>query len=191
VENEEKATTQQEQSFMAEVKLAGINPYVDVPESVVRALTAEQKAKVLVMVTAVDVTKNEDYSSHKNTKLAKDAEHLKAIGRLSPEGWFRTTLVPLRSHPTRLYLDSWMRETARVEVGDRVQVMLRPDIASRELLIPEIMLETLNSKAKVVWEALAPSRRREILTYLNFLKTSAALERNVQKVIKELISSEG
>ncbi len=47
-----------------------------------------------------------------------------------------------------------------------------------------------NAKAKAAWEGLAPSRRREILTYLNFLKTPAALERNVQKMIADLLAEE-
>jgi len=57
------------------------------------------------------------------------------------------------------------------------------------LPLPSALREALDSdaKAKTAWEALAPSRQREILTYLNFLKTSAALERNVHKMIAELL----
>lgn len=83
-----------------------------------------------------------------------------------------------------------MRETAGVGVGDLVLVTLKPDRGSRELPMAAALQEELNSylKAKAAWEAPAPSRRRGILTYLNFLKTPAALDRNVQKVIADLLN---
>ena len=40
-----------EESFTAQVKLARINPYVDVPEHVVEALGAGTNTAVLVMIT--------------------------------------------------------------------------------------------------------------------------------------------
>lgn len=181
-----------EQTFTAEVKIAGINPYVDVPEDVVNALGGEKKLAVLVKLHGMDPISNKDIAASKRKKLERDAPRLRAIGRLDAEGWFRSTLVPLRSHPTRLYLDSWMRETANVAVGDRVRVTLKPDEASRELPVPAALQEGLhsNAQAKAAWEALTPSRQREILTYLNFLKTPAALERNVQEVIASLLAVE-
>ena len=44
-----------------------------------------------------------------------------------------------------------------------------------------------NAEAKAAWESLTPSYRREILTYLNFIKTETALERIVRKEIAELL----
>ena len=44
----------QEQSFTADVKIAGINPYVDVPERIVNALGGGKKAAVLVKVAGID-----------------------------------------------------------------------------------------------------------------------------------------
>ena len=81
---------------------------------------------------------------------------------------------------------------AGVGVGDSVRVTLKLDIASRELLMPDVLHEAMssNEETKAAWEALAPSRRREILSYLNFLKTPAALERNVQKLIANLLAEE-
>ena len=58
--------------------------------------------------------------------------------------------------------------------------------------LPPALHEELNasSQAKAAWDTLTPSRQREILTYLNFLKTPAALERNVQKVMTDLLADE-
>jgi hypothetical protein len=171
-----------EQSFTTGVKIAGINPYVDVPVHVVEALGAGTKAAVLVKIAAADAPR-------KRRTLDKDAARLKTIGRLAPGDWFRTTLVPLQSEPTRLYLDTWMRETAGVGVDDIVFVTLRLDPDSREIPLPGPLRAALevNAQARAAWEALAPSRQREILSYLNFLKTPEALERNVKKTIARLL----
>ena len=141
-----------------------------------------------VKVSGIDPIKDDVSAPLKRGKLEKDAVRLEAIGRLAPGDWFRTTLVPLRSDVTRLYLDTWMRETAGVSVGDHVRVTLKPDRSSRELTMPDKLREALdeNEQAKAAWERLTPSRQREILSYLNFLKTPAALERNVLKTITEL-----
>jgi hypothetical protein len=178
-----------EENFTAKVKIAGINPYVDVPVSVVEALGGRTKAAVLVQITAPEVENTEAVAPRKRRRLDRDAARLKTIGRLAAGEWFRTTLVPLQSEPTRLYLDTWMREAAGVGVGDLVHVSLRLDLESREIPIPGPLLAALeeNAKARAAWDALAPSRRREILTYLNFLKTPEALERNVRKTISNLL----
>jgi uncharacterized protein YdeI (YjbR/CyaY-like superfamily) len=49
--------------------------------------------------------------------------------------------------------------------------------------MPDPLAEALVGDAAAAWEALSPSRRREILSYLGFLRTETALER---KVIAEL-----
>ena len=181
-----------ELSFTAEVKLVGINPYVDVPEHMVNTLGGGAIAPVLVKVSEIDGMINKGQAPPKKGRLSRDAANLEAIGQLAPGGWFRSTLVPLRSEPIRLYLYTWMRESGQVEGGDGVRVTLKPDSASRELSMPAALRTGLNSnaKAKAAWEALAPSHQCEILTYLNFLKKPASLERNVHKVITELTEEE-
>jgi hypothetical protein len=173
-----------ETTFAARVKIASINPYVDVPARVVAGLGANTKA-VLVKVSRPADPKRPPARPPRVVKLQRDAARLTAIARLDAAGWFRTTLVPSRSGPTRLYLDTWMREAAGLAVGDRARVRLRRDDGSRELPIPTALGEALsaNPVAKSAWDQLPPSRRREILTYLNFLKTPAALESRVQKTI--------
>lgn len=180
----------QEQSFTAAAKIAEVNPYVDVPPHVVEVLGCGAKIAVLVKVAAGSPTKKKSVHAPKTRRLSKDAVQLKAIGRLVPGGWFRSTILVLRSSAPRLYLDTWMRRTAGVGVGDRVRVTLKPDHGSRELAMSPVLREALsgNEQAKASWKLLAPSRRREVLGYLNFLKTPAAIERNVQKTIAGLVA---
>jgi uncharacterized protein YdeI (YjbR/CyaY-like superfamily) len=43
-----------------------------------------------------------------------------------------------------------------------------------------------NKKAKAAFENLIPSRRKEIMRYMNFLKTEESLKKNIEKVIQHL-----
>jgi uncharacterized protein YdeI (YjbR/CyaY-like superfamily) len=40
-----------------------------------------------------------------------------------------------------------------------------------------------NKKVKTVFDSLSPSRQKEIIRYINFLKTEASVDRNISKVI--------
>ena len=51
---------QEVQGFTADVKIAGINPYVDVPEQVLSALGGGVKMAVLVRVAGVDPAETKD-----------------------------------------------------------------------------------------------------------------------------------
>jgi uncharacterized protein YdeI (YjbR/CyaY-like superfamily) len=44
-----------------------------------------------------------------------------------------------------------------------------------------------NKKAKKAFEKLAPSHRKEILLYLNHLKTEESLHHNIERAIRQLL----
>ena len=162
---------------------------MDVPQGVTQALGARSPIPVLVLLLP-----DGSLGAEEPTPLAvpKDADQLRAIGRLSDDGWFRSTVLARRKAPSRLYLDQWMRDVSGTVVGDTANVVLRIDTESRVLELPialRVGLES-NPRAKSAWESLTPSRRREILSHLNFLKTPAALERNVRKTLASLKSEE-
>jgi hypothetical protein len=101
---------------------------------------------------------------------------------------FRSTLVPVRGGPHRLYLNLEIRKGATVGVGDTAEIVLEPDLEPRLEPVPGLLGEALSrdGRAKAAWEALVPSRRREVLRYLNSLKSPDALARNVEKVIRTM-----
>lgn len=167
-------------SFTALIKLSEINPYVDVPMRVAADFPGRNE-RLVIQVEAV--------ASRKRGKPLTDAtrERLQAVGRLSPDGWFRVTLIRMRNEPPRIYLDMWMRAQAGLELGDRARITVKPDTAVRELAIPRQLGEALRDATLAqAWNALAPSRRNEILRYLNSLRTPDAVARNVAKVVARL-----
>jgi uncharacterized protein YdeI (YjbR/CyaY-like superfamily) len=44
-----------------------------------------------------------------------------------------------------------------------------------------------DKEAKIVFEKLSPSRQKEILRYLGFLKTEESVARTVEKVLRQLV----
>ena len=147
--------------FSATVHKLGINPCVDVPEPVV-------------------------------TRLLHAA--CRTSGPVPVKGTINQTpivaTVVKYQGAWRLYLNSEMRRVSGVDVGDTVTVTLSFDPRPRVLPIPKQLEQALGKhrKAKAIWDQLAPSHRREYLSYLNSLKTAATLERNVEKVIRSLRS---
>ncbi|MGQ0703096.1 MAG: YdeI/OmpD-associated family protein [Gemmatimonadales bacterium] len=145
--------------FTARVRIAGINPYVEVLRAGSGALGAAPKHPVLVRVRKAGAQGNP------KSRNPAQAARLRAIGRLGARGWYRTTIVRF-GRSKRLYLDQWMRAEAGVRVGDTVEVVVRPDRGARELALPAPLAAALdgNSRARSAWERLAPSRRREMWT---------------------------
>lgn len=100
----------------------------------------------------------------------------------------RSNLVPLGQGRHRLYLNAAMLRAAAAEVGDRILIRIESDPRPRTQKIPRSFAKKLveNSPARKVWDTLAPSRRKEILVYLNRLKHPESLARNEARVIGAL-----
>jgi hypothetical protein len=98
---------------------------------------------------------------------------------------FRQTLVPIGGGRHRLFINGPMMNSARLQVGDTIAVTLRIDRQSREEPMPPKMKTLLatNIVATKNWNSLTPSRRKEILRYLNSAKRMETFERNLIKVI--------
>lgn len=89
----------------------------------------------------------------------------------------------------RLYINGEMRRAAGVDVGDQAHIKIEFDPVPRvEVMSPKLEAALWkNKQAKNVFEKLAPSRQKEIIRYLNGMKTEASLERNIEKVIHHLL----
>src|SRR6188472_1484009 len=81
----------------------------------------------------------------------------------------------------RLYLNTPMRKAAGKDVGDMIGITI--DFDEEQRITPmhaafELALEK-NTTAKDCFYDLPPSRQKEILRYLNNLKTEATLHKNI------------
>lgn len=105
----------------------------------------------------------------------------------------RATLVPKGSGRHRLYLNNEMRQRAEVAVGDRVTLVLRLDREPRTIPMPEAFAAALkkDKSAQAAFERLPPSRQKEVLAYLNWVKRPETLQRNIEKVMARLHEQAG
>lgn len=110
--------------------------------------------------------------------------YIPVAGKLNGKPYL-AILVPTGGGRHRLFINGEMRERAKVDVGDRITVTLKFDTRPREVPVPKDLARVLRSHrtARAAWGLLTPSRRKEILRYLNSAKRQETLERNIRKVI--------
>jgi hypothetical protein len=147
-------------SFSATIYKIGINPYVHLPEDVLTALFKQAN---------------------------KSKGPIPVYGTINGKRFIQT-LVKYQG-AWRLYINGEMRLAAGVDVGDQAQIRIEFDPAPRiEAMHPKFR-DTLskNKVAKTAFEKLTPSRQKEMLRYLNSMKTDVSLERNIEKIIAHLL----
>jgi hypothetical protein len=102
---------------------------------------------------------------------------------------FIQTLVPVKGEAYLLYVNGPMLKGSDTKLGDTVKFEIRQDVKQKNRM-PSMnkMLEKKLKENNVLdaFEKLIPSRRKDILRYLNNLKSQYTLMRNVDKVIKAL-----
>ncbi len=148
--------------FSRRIEIIGINPYVKVPNSVVRWLLSSAK---------------------------KSSGPVPVQGTLNGKKFIQT--VVHYSGVWRLYLNTPMRQSAGIDVGDMAHVVLSYDPKPRTVSMPRPFATALsrNKAAKAAFAKLSPSHQKEILRYLGSLKSKEALKRNIDKIIARLTNS--
>lgn len=116
-------------------------------------------------------------------------------GHPAPKPW-RINMMPTGSGAFYLYLHGDVRRASRTQVGDRVQVDVEFDAAYRNgpmHPMPAWFRAGLHQtpQAQRGWEALIPSRKKEILRYFSWLKSAEARARNLQKALHVLAGGRG
>lgn len=149
--------------FSAIILKIGINPYVFVPVTILKAIFKE---------------------------AGKDRGHI-PVNLIINDEVFIQHLVKY-SGSWRLYLNTPMRRAAGKDVGDKIAIGICYDPVKREEPVNVPFEKALNSnkKAKQVFETLPASRQKEIVRYINALKTEASVARNIKKAISFLLGEQ-
>lgn len=140
----------------------GINPYILLPRPVLHKIFAE---------------------------AGKDKGHIPvsvAINKMK----FIQTLVKY-SGKWRLYLNTPMRKAAGRDVGDYITVTVSYDPEERIITMhPKLkMALDRNTTAGKMFDGLAPSRKKEIMRYINNLKSEEAQQKNIDRTIELLLKN--
>ena len=150
-------------SFSAKIRIIGINPYVLLPASLLKYIfqkAGKDKGAIPVKLKIAD----------------KD---------------FIQNLVKY-SGKWRLYLNGPMRKAAGKDVGDKINIEIDFDSKERVTLIHSMLQKAFrkNKEASNAFKELSPSRQKEILRYINNLKSEESRDRNIQKIISHLKGKE-
>jgi hypothetical protein len=154
--------------FTSVIKLYNINPYILVSAARAKALMPGWRKPLPVLVRI-------------NGKPATP---------------WRINMMPVGDGSFYLYLHGEVRKASGTKVGDRVRAEISFDAAYRggpTLSMPAWLRIPLagNRQAKQSWDALTPSRKKEIIRYFSQLKSPQARERNLAKVLHVLSGHEG
>ena len=149
-------------TFSATIYKIGINPVVDMPDEVLTAIfeqASRSKGPVPVRGTI------------------NGAEFLQTLMKYQG-AW-------------RLYINGPMLKDSGLSVGDIANIEIEFDPRPREEPMPPKLRAAVrkNANARKAFDLLPPSRRKEILRYINSLKSADSIERNVARVISQLSGS--
>ena len=149
-------------SFIAKIRIIGVNPYVLLPASVLKYLFE---------------------------KAGTNKGAVPVNGKLNGNSFIQHLVK--YSGKWRLYLNGPMRQSAGIDVGDIANIEIDFDTKRREVPMHPKLKKVLreNSKAKAAFNKLSPSRQKEIMKYINFLKSEESVDRNVARAIAHLVSA--
>ena len=150
-------------TFRGTIRIRGINPYIAVSAARSAALKPGWRRPLPVL--------------------------LRINGK--PRDACRTNMMPAGDGSYYLYLNGKVRSGAAVNVGDVAQVELQFDKGYRNgplHSMPGWFKQALqqNSSAQKNWDALTPSRKKEVLRYFAGLKSTEARARNLAKAMRVL-----
>ena len=146
-------------SFSAKIFIIGINPYVLLPASVLKYIFQ---------------------------KAGKDKGAIPVRLKIGGKDFIQN-LVKYRGK-WRLYLNTPMRMAANKDVGDKIEIEIDFDPTPRTIPLHPKLKKAFkeNKEAKKAFDRLRPSRQKEILKYINFLKSEQSVDKNIQKAITHL-----
>ena len=149
--------------FSATIDRIGVNPFVFLPETVL---------------------------NHIFKQAGKNKGTIPVHGNLDGHPFIQTLVK--YSGAWRLYLNTPMRKAAGKDVGDKIKVEIEFDPVERIIPLHPKLKEALekNKKAKFVFDQLSPSLQKEIVRYIDHLKTEESVERNIKRALLFLTGKE-
>jgi hypothetical protein len=150
-------------SFKAKLELIGINPFVSVPDQILKKIFVES---------------------------GRSKGHIPIKGTINGKRYTQTLVK--YSGAWRLYINTTMLTNSPKRIGEQIEVTIEYDPESRAIEPPTKFLKVLktNKEAKQIFESLPPYLKLEIVRYLAKLKTEAALNRNMERAINFLLGKE-
>ena len=119
-------------------------------------------------------------------EIGEGAKRFPVRARINGHTW-RTSVSPMRGE-FLLGLNRAVREAARVEAGDRVEVAIELDTAPREVEVPLALASALaaDPAASQAFEALAFTHRKEYARWIEEAKRPETRDRRAAQALQML-----
>lgn len=145
--------------FTAKLEIIGINPFVFLPDEVL----------------------NEIFETS-----GKNKSPIPVKGNVNGKE-FRQNLMKYLGE-WRLYINLTMLKDSPKRIGEMLEIFVEFDNSDLTISIHPDLEKAIreNSIALQNFENLIPSRRLELIRYINNLKTETSIQRNIEKIIRHL-----
>ena len=103
--------------------------------------------------------------------------------------YFQQTLCPVKDDKYRLYVNGPMLKGGNVKLGETASFVIEQDTLERNKNVPmpaELKTALVKHNLLNSFLQLSASRQKEVNRYLNNLKTSETLKKNVDKIINAM-----
>ncbi|MBS1489048.1 MAG: DUF1905 domain-containing protein [Bacteroidetes bacterium] len=144
------------EKFTARLELIGINPFVFIPETILKVIFGQSgKSKGPIPIRGTVNGKN----------------YIQTLVKYSGE-W-------------RLYINTTILKDSPKRIGEEITVTVEYDPFVRTIKPHPKLVKVLteNKSAKNVFDGLALSKKKEIIRYVSFLKSEESISNNIEKVI--------
>ncbi|MDR0926906.1 MAG: YdeI/OmpD-associated family protein [Ignavibacteria bacterium] len=148
--------------FSAKIEIIGINPFVFIPENILQNIF-EQSGKNKGFIPIKGTVNNNTY---------------------------KQTLLKYKGL-WRLYINTTMLKNSPKKIGEIIELTIEFDPIERKIIPNPKFISALeeNAEAKIIFDALSPSRQHEIIRYIANLKTEESVSRNINRAINFLLGN--
>lgn len=133
-----------------------------------------------------------DVSSEITSKMTATKGFIKVKGTINDFA-FKKRLVPVKNKPYRLFINIAMLKGGETEVGQTANFSVTEDfeIIKKDYPVPTALTKSLKEKKLLAeFDNLSDAKKKEILKYLNSIKTEATLQKNIDKLTDQLKNKE-
>ena len=126
-------------------------------------------------------------------KLIAEKGYIRIKGQINGFD-FSKSLVPVKNAPYRLFVNGIMMKGGMTALGKTAVFVIEQDTRKKEdeYPIPEFLKERLlKEQLTNAFNCLTPSRKKDILRYLLNIKTAETLEKNIDRLMKQLKDKTG
>lgn len=149
-----------EKKFTTTLEIIGINPFVFVPEEILAEIFKQ---------------------------AGKDKSPIPVKGTVNGKEFKQNLMKYLGEW--RLYINMIMLKDSPKRIGEMIEISVEFDDSDRTISIHPKLDQAIRENPVTLknFESLIPSRKLELIRYINNLKTEESIQRNIDKIISHLL----